>query len=427
MSRKMKDSGIEWIGEIPEEWGVRKIKNSFIIISGNGFPIVIQGQEQGDYPVCKASDISINNGKIIFSSDNYITQKQSIAFNIIPKGSVVFPKIGEAMKKNNRALLGVDACLDNNCQGLVPLCMNKKYPLYMLSCIDMFWYDNAGTVPCINNLRFSNSYIPFPLISEQQKIALFLDKKCSEIDSLTADIQKQIEILEQYKKSVITETVTKGLDPNVKMKDSGIEWISEVPEEWKIKRIKYMFNVVSGSTPKSDNFDYWDGDVIWITPADYKTLDKHIGNSSRNISKLGLQSCSTTLVPKESIIFSKRAPIGTVAIAAVNLCTNQGCLSCIPKQEVYSLFYYYVMSIATEDFELKGSGTTFKEISTTAFNDSQLPFPPFSVQQQIASYLDSKCSKLDELMRLKNQQLETLMQYKKSLIYEYVTGKREVN
>ena len=206
-----------------------------------------------------------------------------------------------------------------------------------------------------------------------------------------------------------------------KMKDSGIEWIGEIPEEWEIKRIKYMFNVVSGSTPKSDYFDYWDGDVIWITPADYKTLDKHIENGSRNISKLGLRSCSTTLVPQESIIFSKRAPIGTVAIAAVNLCTNQGCLSCIPQQEVYSLFYYYVMSIATEDFELKGSGTTFKEISTTAFNDSQLPFSPLSEQQKIALFLDKKCSEIDSLTADIQKQIEILEQYKKSVITETVT------
>lgn len=120
------------------------------------------------------------------------------------------------------------------------------------------------------------------------------------------------------------------------MKDSGIEWIGEIPEGWEVKRIKHMFHVTSGSTPKSDNLDYWDGDIIWITPADYKTLDKYIEKGSRNITQLGLQSCSTTLVPSGSIIFSNRASIGKVAIATVDLCTNQDCLSCIPRQEVYS-------------------------------------------------------------------------------------------
>lgn len=424
----MKDSGIEWIGEIPEEWDLKKAKFLFEQRNTRGndknLELLSPTQRYGVIPQSKYEELTsmravklneqvdLINLKTIHAGDYCISLRSfQGGFEYSQYEGVVSPAYQvfyarELISNNYYKYLFKDSCFINRINSFTLSLRDGKSISYM---------------------DFGRIELPYPPLSEQTTIANYLDKKCSDIDSLANDIQKQIGILEQYRKSVITETVTKGLDPNVKMKDSGIEWISEVPEEWKIKRIKYMFNVVSGSTPKSDNFDYWDGDVIWITPADYKTLDKHIGNSSRNISKLGLQSCSTTLVPKESIIFSKRAPIGTVAIAAVNLCTNQGCLSCIPKQEVYSLFYYYVMSIATEDFELKGSGTTFKEISTTAFNDSQLPFPPFSVQQQIASYLDSKCSKLDELMRLKNQQLETLMQYKKSLIYEYVTGKREVN
>ncbi len=428
----MKDSGIEWIGEIPEEWGVRKIKNSFIIISGNGFPIVIQGQEQGDYPVCKASDISINNGKIIFGSDNYITQKQSIAFNIIPKGSVVFPKIGEAMKKNNRALLGVDACLDNNCQGLVPLCMNKKYSLYMLSCIDMFWYDNAGTVPCINNLRFSNSYIPFPLLSEQQKIALFLDKKCSEIDSLTADIQKQIEILEQYKKSVITETVTKGLDPNVKMKDSGIEWIGEIPEEWEVRRLKQCIIGISDGT--HGTFQRVSSGKLLLSAKNVFEDGIHINENESMISENDHNLITSNGFPKKNDILL--CCVGTVGRCSlypfeepIAFQRSVAMLRSNCDVIAYRLLFYCLLSDSVLTQERLITNKSAQEgLYQGAIKELRLCLPKNTDEQiLLISYLDSKCSRLDELIRLKNQQLETLAQYKKSLIYEYVTGKRELN
>lgn len=205
------------------------------------------------------------------------------------------------------------------------------------------------------------------------------------------------------------------------MKDSGVEWIGEIPKEWEVKKIKYMFYVVSGATPKSDNCDYWNGNIIWITPADYKTLDKYIKSGSRNISKLGLQSCSATLVPSGSIIFSKRAPIGAIAVAEIDLCTNQGCLSCVPRQGAHSIFYYYVMSIATEDFELKGTGTTFKEISATSFNDSLLPFPSLSEQNVIANYLDEKCAEIDSIISEAKNCIEEYKQWKSAIIFETVT------
>ncbi len=205
------------------------------------------------------------------------------------------------------------------------------------------------------------------------------------------------------------------------MKDSGVEWIGEIPKEWEVKKIKYMFYVVSGATPKSDNCDYWNGNIIWITPADYKTLDKYIKSGSRNISKLGLQSCSATLVPSGSIIFSKRAPIGAIAVAEIDLCTNQGCLSCVPRQGAHSIFYYYVMSIATEDFELKGTGTTFKEISATSFNDSLLPFPSLSEQTAISDYLDKKCAEIDSIISEAKNCVEEYKQWKSAIIFETVT------
>lgn len=205
-----------------------------------------------------------------------------------------------------------------------------------------------------------------------------------------------------------------------KMKDSGIEWIGEIPYNWMPIQIKYLFYIISGATPNPDS-DNWDDNITWITPADYKTKDKYVSSGKRNISLKGLISCSTSLIPKGSIIFSKRAPIGTVAINTKELCTNQGCLSCVAKADVANVFYYYVLSIGTEHFELLGSGTTFKEISANKFANCKLPFPSLKEQSAIATYLDHKCSEIDALTADIQSEIETLEEYKRSVITEAVT------
>ena len=210
------------------------------------------------------------------------------------------------------------------------------------------------------------------------------------------------------------------------MKDSGVKWLGEIPADWKIHQIKNDFQIFSGATPKSEVAENWDGDIVWITPADYKTNDKYIFQGKRNISEIGYSSCGTTLVPKDSIIFSKRAPIGTVAITKTELCTNQGCLSCVPKTNANSIYYYYVMSAFTEQFNLFGTGTTFKEISYDNFRSFKVPFPPRAEQKEIAQYLDEKTAAIDLLVEKKNQLVTELERLKKSLIFEYVTGKKAV-
>ncbi len=206
---RMKDSGIEWIGKIPEEWEVKHIKNHFSIISGSGFAIELQGKDFGDYPVCKAGDISVA-GKELTSAANYLSKNEiKIAgFSIIPKGSIIFAKIGEAMKKNNRSINTIDCCLDNNCQGVIPHNFNSNYAYYVFLCIDMENYDNGGPIPCINNKKLLASKIPFPPVSEQQQIADYLDEKCLKIDSLISQKQQAIETMQKYKKSLIYEYVT---------------------------------------------------------------------------------------------------------------------------------------------------------------------------------------------------------------------------
>ena len=205
------------------------------------------------------------------------------------------------------------------------------------------------------------------------------------------------------------------------MKNSGIEWIGEIPAGWKIKKIKHSFSIIAGATPKSEVPEFWDGDIAWITPADYKTADVYVAGGKRNLSQAGYDSCGTTLIPSGSIVFSKRAPIGSVAINTNDLCTNQGCLSCVPKCECVTKYFYYMMSVFTEIFNLFGTGTTFKEISADNFANFSLPFPDITEQHQIVSYLDQKCTEIDAVIVKTKATIEEYKKLKQSIITEAVT------
>ncbi len=214
------------------------------------------------------------------------------------------------------------------------------------------------------------------------------------------------------------------------MKDSGIEWIGEIPEDWLVKKIKHSFKVFAGATPKSEKKEYWNGDISWITPADYKTEEKYVYTGRKNISLEGYKSCGTTIVPKGSVIFSKRAPVGTVAISGNELCTNQGCLACVPLEDVDSIYYYYAISVFTEQFELVSSGTTFKEISANSFVNFPLPFPIYEEQVKISSFLDKKCAELNNVLEKTRTSIEEYKKLKQAVITQAVTkgirGNREM-
>lgn len=215
-----------------------------------------------------------------------------------------------------------------------------------------------------------------------------------------------------------------------RMKDSGIEWIGEIPEGWEVRKIKNNFMIYAGATPKSEKAEYWDGGIPWITPADFKTTDKYVSYGRKSLTALGYDSCGTTLVPAGSIIFSKRAPVGSVVIAKNTLCTNQGCLACIPNDAVNSTYFYYCMSIFTEQFELVSAGTTFKEIAASTFASFLLPCPPLSQQNEIVNFLNKESSRIDSMLSKTRSSIEEYKKLKQAVITQAVTkgvrGEREM-
>lgn len=429
--RAMKDSGIEWIGEIPESWDVGKLGYFIQVFNGDrssNYPSGNDLQEEG-IPFLTSSNLE--KDELTLDECKYITQEKydSMGGFKMQINDIIYCLRG-SVGKCSINLTEIQGTVASSLMGIRCIKIDPKFLLYILKS-SVIETQNAlfmnGT--CAANLSAENvaEYrIPISDSQTQVDIVDYLDKKCAEIDALIAAKERTNALLRERRQSIIYEAVTKGLNPDAPMKDSGIEWIGHIPEDWDAQKIKYCFKVYAGATPKSGNSEFWDGDIVWVTPADYTTEQKYISVGRKNITQEGFESCSTELIPAGSLIFSKRAPIGLVAINTVDMCTNQGCLSCVPCDENDVEYFYYAFSCFTEQFDLYGSGTTFKEISADAFMNFIIPYPAPEVQRQISDYLRGKCAEMDTLISANEATIQKLKEYRQSIIYEAVTGKIEI-
>ena len=205
----------------------------------------------------------------------------------------------------------------------------------------------------------------------------------------------------------------------VKYKKTGIDWMPEVPEHWAIVRLKNVTKIVSGATPKSSVSANWDGNINWVTPAEFGD-EMYIGESVRKITKTGLESCAAALVPVGSIILSNRAPIGSLGISKVALSTNQGCKSIIPTH-INNYFLYFLMTLQKENLNVLGNGTTFRELATPSLRNYKIPFPPREEQDAIASFLYDENEKITHFIQTKQRFIELLKEQRQSIITNAVT------
>lgn len=424
----MKDSGIEWIGEIPSDWSISKLKYVASIIGGNGFPEYLQGEDTDEIPFYKAGDISAAVRKIS-DSRTYISRiiADKHRFNLIPSGAILMPKIGEAMKKNSRALSTKICCIDNNCQAIVPSNqVEQDYCYYLLCIVDMNDFDNAGTIPSLNNSKLLNLQIPFPPKKTQHAIANYLDSKCSQIDALIANTEAQIASLGEYKKALITQAVTKGLDPDVEMKDSGIAWVGNMPKEWETVPAKSMFMQRNDKGNKYVLQLLSPTQKFGVIPQSLYE-EKTGQNAVKLDEKTNLSALKT--VHKGDYCISLRSFQGGFELSDYEGVVSPAYQVFYPIKAVGQRYYKYLFKTQRFINEMNSYTMSLRDGKNIAFADfgkSYIPVPPLSEQKRIGNYLDLKCSQIDALIQTKSKTLNVLQEYKKSLILDYVTGKKEV-
>lgn len=415
--REMKDSGIEWIGQIPLDWKVDKIKYHLKRNEPKNPGNAIVLSVYRDYGVIPKDSRDDNHN---------VTSEDTSKYKYVKKGQLVINKM--------KAWQGSLAVSDYN--GIVSPAYfiydftdeeyNHKYFHYLVrSCYKEEFKRISGGIRegqwDLSPEAFANTLVLLPPLVEQKYIADYLDTKCSEIDATAEDIQKEISLLEDYKKSVITEAVTKGLDPDAEMKDSGVAWIGEIPKDWKIIRFKYVAIVKSNLVAPFRYMDY-----PQIAP---DIIEKDTGNiiSHRSVKEASVDSWNH-LFYKGQILYSKIRPVlNKVTIAPYDGLCSADMYPISAKENVRFLQYIMLSAFFIKQVDLlTRDRIKMPKINQDELGNILLVVPSKEEQQQIADFLDAKCSEIDAIIADKKRQRGILTEYKKSLIYEYVTGKKEV-
>lgn len=432
MSREMKDSGIEWIGQIPKEWNTISFTNSIIRMSTGLNPrdnFELTKNDEYFYVTIK----NFKDGKIYLDENCDRISKE--AWEIIQersqlqKGDILFASIS----KDGQAYIVEEFPSNWNinesvfCIRVNPKFFYNRYFYYHIT--DSEYYNNlrldatGTTFQSIKQNKLKKSVLCHTNKNEQQKIAVFLDKVCGEVDEMVALQEKMIEELKAYKQSVITEAVTKGLNPNVPMRDSGIDWIGEIPENWEQHQFRRIFEikkVIAGT------LGY---DVLSVTQNGIKVKDltKNEGQIAQDYSKYQLVDIDDYVMNHMDLL------TGYVDCSKQNGVTSPDyrVFRAIDKSKISLAYYLKIFQTCYKEkiFYHLGQGVSGMgrwRLPAEQLKLFVLPMPPLSEQQQIASYIDGKCSEIDSLIALKQAKIEELKEYKKSVIYEYVTGKKEV-
>lgn len=425
---EMKDSGTTWLGMIPKDWELSKISSIY--------ELRMQKVSDKDYP-----PLSVTMNGIVPQLDSAAKTNAHDDRKLVKKGDFAINS-----RSDRRGSCGV-----SEYDGSVSLIntvmkprdeMNPDYYNWLFHTMqfaDEFYKWGHGIVDDLWTTNWQDMKhidIPVPTLDEQKVIADYLNKAISEIDALHTDIKKQIGTLEEYKKSIITEAVTKGLDPDVEMKDSGIEWIGKIPKNWKTNKIKYLFTSGKGLSITKENLIDEGLPVISYGQIHAKT------NSGVDINKDLLQFVSYEYqkrnpnceVKKFDFIFADTSEdyegCGNGVYKRDNSILFAGyhsiILRAINQKDNRYLAYLFLTDLWRKQIRETASGVKVFSVTQKNLINSSIILPPEDEQNEIANYLDVKCNKIDSIIADKKNQLETLEQYKKSLIYEYVTGKKEV-
>jgi type I restriction enzyme S subunit len=420
----MKLSGIAWIGDIPAEWEVGKVKYIFKIICGSTPESNNIEFWDGDIPWITPADM--NDFGVISEGERNITKKgyNSCGTLLLPKGSIVISTRAPIGKIN---ITASELCTNQGCKSLVNQKIPTKYFYYFLNAAqrELISQGRGTTFLELGTFELGNISVILPPPKEQQAIAAFLDTQCNRIDRIITEMEQQIEVLKQYKTSLITETATKGLDKSVPMKDSGIDWIGKIPAHWEVKPAKYILES-NRATLKE------------ITKSDYSFKYIDIGSVDFYKGITGYEEMSFENSPSRARRIVKKGDtiISTVrtylkAIARIeddeDVIVSTGFAVLSPKKNDPVFIEYYCKSDAfCFEIEKLSYGIAYPAINEFDLINIKIILPPLKEQRAIAAFLDNQCSRINNLITEKRQSIETMKAYKKSLIHEYVTGKKRV-
>ncbi|MDO4498478.1 MAG: restriction endonuclease subunit S [Coriobacteriaceae bacterium] len=440
-----KDSGVEWIGEIPEGWGVIRSQYAVSLRQNGNWGDEPSDPDEGEFCL-RAADFDYEHLRFK-DATNYVKRcfsKEKFEQVRLFEGDLVVEKSGGGEKTPvGRALVfrgGFEACYSNFLERL-RVERSRALPVfffywwtacYQSGLLVNYFNQTTGIQNLNTSALLSEMEIALPPLPEQQAIADYLDAKTAEIDSIVSQTERSIELLREYRKSVISEAVTKGLDPDAPMKDSGVEWIGEIPEEWNSRNLGACSLLIQtgpfGSQLHQSDYGK-DGDVAVINPTDIVDgaieIDRAHLISAEKAKELGKH-----LLSPGNLVIGRRGEMGRCALVESDeqaLC-GTGCLKVVLDGTVLPKYIaaQLISQSVKEYLELNAVGTTLKNLNTNIVASIPIVIPSLPEQQAIADYLDAKTAEIDSLIADKKRQVELLKEYRKSLISEAVTGKFKV-
>lgn len=412
----MKESGVDWIGQIPEEWGVTKLKYALLISNGKDYKDI--EVEEGGYPV-------IGSGGVFARARNYMYDGDVVLLG--RKGTIDKPLFYSG-KFWTVDTMFYSTALNGN---------NIKFMYYSSLLIPFSYYSTATALPSMTQSDLNNHVLCLPSISEQQKIADFLDKKTTQLDKVKSLLEEQIQKLKDYRASLIYETVTKGLDKTVPMKDSGIDWIGQVPQGWGVSKLKFILEKGSNSIKVGPFGSSLSGDAIrssgkWVYNQ-RNVLDNNFTETDFYISEAKCKELKNFSVSSGDILLTTRGTIGRVAIVPKKYC--EGIIHpCLMKFKVDSKivlpelikYLFNDIPLVREQLNFLSNSTTIDVIYSYNLKNIIIPTIPIEEQYSILEVLDRQTSDVDSLIKIKQKQIENINKQRQTLIYDYVTGKRRV-
>lgn len=412
---KLINTGVKWLPEINSKWKIGRVKDLFYIskeLSTKNNPIILSLARS----TVKVRDISNNEGQLAASYDNY---------NSVQVGDLLLNPMDlySGANCNVSYVDGVISPAYSNLRAKIQL-EPKYYDYYFKT---QYWtmamfthgkgvsFDNRWT---LNNDALLNYEVPIVPFNEQQKIVDILNKKVSQIDALILNQENQIEKLKEYKQSLITKSVTKGLNQNIEMKDSGIYWLNSIPINWNISKLKYLYD--------NRNEKYIDGDYEYIALENIESMSgKYIYTETNKNYLLDGGICAN----KDDVIFGKLRPYlaKSFLVEKKSFVSSEFAVFFSKENSTKFLKYVFLSSVFIDVINSSTYGTKMPRANIDFINNLKIAIPNIFEQNEIANYLDEKCSKIDKLIEIKHSKIEKLQEYKKSIIYEYVTGKKLVD
>ena len=403
---KYKPSGVEWLGEIPEHWEVKRVKDfgeyqSGYFIDANEF------DNNNDYPVFGGNGIRSYASKHNHNGEYILIGRQgALCGNInIAKGK--FWATEHAVVVYNKSNI------------------NKKWYAFLLEVMNLNQYAISAAQPGLSVDKVKRLMLPYISLPEQIAIANYLDTKTVAIDQKIELLTAKTAKYNALRRSLINETVCRGLNPNAQMKDSGIEWIGQIPAHWEVKRFKdVVAKYTTGGTPTTSNTDYFEGNNIWVCISDISE-SAYIYDSKIKLTDEAIRSLNIIKTPKGSLLFSFKLSIGKIAFVEKSVYTNEAILSIFPNKNIDLKYYYFMLPIfmllaATEN--IYGA----KMLNQKLIANALVVHPSIEEQSIIAEHLENKTAQIDTILTNISNQINKLKQLRKTLINGVVTGKIKV-